>query len=116
MRTRLFAPCLAALLLGCPSPPDSEEDAGRADAGSYDGGTVPLATQQGAPAAIALDSRYVYWVTQGASTVMRVPKSGGPVQPLASGQNIPLAVAADDAFVYWSSGGGGTLNRRPLDG
>jgi hypothetical protein len=79
--------------------------------------------------AIAIDSRYVYWVA-GASgsdgAIMRSPIGGGSSTAIYSGQQIPQAVVTDGTSVYWADWGtfdsegrsnnDGTLWQGPVDG
>jgi hypothetical protein len=81
------------------------------------GGAVKTITSgQLDPRGIAVDEKYVYWVTVGQlpaeGTVMRSDKRvRGAPQFLAFGQRKPLAIAVDDRFVYWvSQGDGGKAN------
>ena len=74
------------------------------------GTTTTLVSGQLDPQGIAVDDRYVYWVTVGQlpaeGTVMRADKRvAGPPQFLAFAQRKPIALAVDDAFVYWVSQG-----------
>ncbi len=89
------------------------------------GGTpVTLASAQYWPAAIAVDSTSVYWLTEGANyigSVLKVPIGGGSVTTLASGQYYPAGLAVDPTSVYWTSGDpatpdGGTVVSVPIDG
>lgn len=72
--------------------------------------------------AFATDDGYVYWLQwndQGEdSSVMRVPKQGGPVQKIAGGQSSPDEIVVDDRYVYWtvSHGSVRSLVRAPKVG
>ncbi len=79
---------------------------------------VTLASGQGAPYAIAVDSTSVYWSTYGIfgqnnGTVMKVPLNGGVPITLASGQGAPASIAVDSTSVYWSTS---AMMKMPLGG
>jgi hypothetical protein len=75
-----------------------------------DGGApTVIASQQGAPWGIAVDSQYVYWTTYDDSNVVRAPLAGGASYPLASGQSNPTAITVDDKNVYWLNANNGTI-------
>jgi hypothetical protein len=65
-------------------------------------GPVQLAGSQEAPMGLALDARYVYWITVYDEKVQRVPKAGGPVDLVhqAVGDGV-AALAVDDTSIYW---------------
>jgi hypothetical protein len=75
-----------------------------------------LATGQGDPRGIAVDSGYVYWANYGDGNISRVSSLGGAVQVLATGQSRPLAIAADSANAYWTNLGAGTIAKVPISG
>jgi hypothetical protein len=76
------------------------------------GGTpVVIASGQATPTDVAIDTLYVYWVTQGATpgggTVMQAPSAGGSAVVLASNQEAPRAIFPSGNDVYWLSGAPG---------
>jgi hypothetical protein len=79
------------------------------------GGAAPtvLAAMQGAPAALDLDAKYVYWTNYDDGTVQKVPRAGsgdaGTIVPLATMQDTPKAIAVDSVNVYWSNSGPGDI-------
>jgi hypothetical protein len=85
------------------------------------GGTpVTLADAQGAyMKTVAVSGGMVYF---GASSLKRVPVSGGAVETLATNQGMIQGIAVRDGFVYWTGGGGysldspGTVSRLPITG
>jgi hypothetical protein len=84
---------------------------------SDDMGMGWLASDQAGPEAIAVDEAHVYWVNSGTSangfadgTVMKVPRSGGPVSAIAVNQPHPVAIAVDESFVFWTNEGSGDVN------
>lgn len=64
-----------------------------------------LASGQGGPYGIAVDSTSVYWTNYAGGTVMKVSIGGGTPTALASGQSLPPGIAVDSTRVYWTSGG-----------
>ena len=68
-----------------------------------------LANNLNNPMGIAVDGTNVYWVDEGAGTVMSVPLAGGAPKTLASGQNKPWAIAVDATGIYWTNNGDGTV-------
>ena len=68
-----------------------------------------LATGQGGPREIAIDTKYVYWVNESTGTLVRLPKAGGTAVVLATGLAGPQHIALDDQRVYVQCyNGGGT--------
>ncbi len=75
------------------------------------GGPAVLASNQAAPAGIAVDSTNVYWCNSGGGTVMFCPQpdcSGGP-KTFAQGVGTPWEVASDGTSVYFTDRKGGSL-------
>ena len=64
---------------------------------------------------IAIDATYLYVGEWGAGRILRVVKTGGPVESLASGNWHPAAIAVDGDGVYWSTSDG-TAMSVPLSG
>lgn len=90
-----------------------------------------LATDQGEVAAIAADTREVFWTMRGTPVfdaesnksysisdglILRMPADGGQPVILASGQANPTALALDDDHVYWSTAESGGVWRLPRTG
>lgn len=86
-------------------------------------GTIQAMPKAGGPArtlaslpgpwALAVDGRYVYFVTAGRhGKVGRIAKESGASVILADEQPFARSIALDDKFVYWVNGGtSGTLNK-----
>lgn len=72
-----------------------------------------LADGQASPGNVALDATHLYWAAQGAGGgVVRVSRSGGPVEVVAQGALPPGGIAVDDEAVFWSEfGSGGSVWR-----
>ena len=93
---------------------------------SRSGGAVQvLATSQPfpAPGEIALDSKNVYWVNQGASqgtgSVMKLSLTGNTPEALATSEIGPIAIAIDGSNVYWAGYadvGEGAIMKVPIAG
>lgn len=63
---------------------------------------ITLASSQGAPDFIAVDSSNVYWTDFDEETVMQVPISGGSLVTVASGQRDPFGLAVNSSSVFWT--------------
>jgi len=83
------------------------------------GGGTPaiLTSDQGFPAAVAVDGTSVYWADEAGGTIEKEPLDGDASPTiLASGQSGPVAIAVDGTSVYWADETGGTIEKVPLDG
>jgi hypothetical protein len=87
---------------------------------SLAGGTpTVVASGQPGPTDVAIDTLYIYWLTQGkspgAGAVMKAPLAGGPPTTLASGQEAPRGLLLFKSDVYWVTGamGQGAVKRVP---
>lgn len=135
MRERML---LAILCTGCLGEDPGDGPPGSADAASIPAvpdaappttpppaGTI-LATGPRHPFDVVVDETHVYWVTceqfADLSTILRVPKSGGPYETLATYPLRIYNIAIDDGHVYapiWGDDGiegTGELGRVPLAG
>jgi hypothetical protein len=82
---------------------------------------VVLASDQGVPWGIALDSKNVYWANSTDGRVVSVPKDGGSLTTLALGQAAPTYLAVDSTSAYfissaYGSADGGAVLSVPLTG
>jgi hypothetical protein len=68
------------------------------------------------PMGLAIDATNLYWVDDGAGTVMANPLAGGPAVTLASGQTTPSRIAVDRTNVYWTNDVPGTVMKMPIAG
>jgi hypothetical protein len=65
------------------------------------GSATPIATVAGATTSLAVDEASVYFV-DGASSLLSLPKGGGPAKTLAKDASLStVTLVADDAFLYW---------------
>jgi hypothetical protein len=87
------------------------------DAGDplFNGPTV-IATHQGQPTGLTVDSSNVYWVDSSAGTVNKAPLEGGPVTVLARDQDAPWDVCIDANNLYWVNRGDHGVYSYGLDG
>jgi hypothetical protein len=72
-----------------------------------------LARGERTPAALAVDSAYVWFTTLGDGAVKIVPKGGGAVRTLASGLAAPVAIAVDDTGAFVATRDDGRIQRIP---
>jgi sugar lactone lactonase YvrE len=80
---------------------------------------VLIADRQNLPSSLALDDRFLYWVTSlPGGWLARVPRAGGKRTLLAVDLPTPRALAIDERNVYWTNAGEqtGHLARMPKDG
>ncbi|MGA9654616.1 MAG: SUMF1/EgtB/PvdO family nonheme iron enzyme, partial [Polyangia bacterium] len=94
-------------------------DASMASSDSGIGGTtlVVLASGQGYPEGIVVDSTNVYWMAAGDGTVMKVSKSGGAPTTIVSGLSADIGTFAIDATsIYWNTFNSGTVMKVPIAG
>jgi hypothetical protein len=88
---------------------------GRFNGGVYSvpkngGGLTTIATNQGGPRGIAVDSQHVYWVNVGGGQVMRAARTpGAQPQPIAAGGAQPIAIAEDGNAIYFTTRGDGCI-------
>lgn len=72
--------------------------------GQAAGSTVLLgSTQDVASCNMVLDADYIYWVSAGDGSVIRVQRNGAGWQVLATGQHHMSDIAVDDASIYWTT-------------
>lgn len=76
------------------------------------GGSMPVATGQSDPLALAVDATHAYWVNGQSGTIMKAPLdgSGEPIM-LAQGQSNPTDIAVNDTHVYWIAAGANAVRR-----
>jgi hypothetical protein len=77
------------------------------------GAATTLATAQGLPLGIALDTSSVYWINSGSGNVMKMPLDGGTPVVLASGQDLPTELVVDATSVYWINRFGAVMKVTP---
>jgi hypothetical protein len=66
------------------------------------GAATAVASEQGVPAAIALNENDVFWIDQFWGKIMKAPKSGGtPTEVVSSFNGNILELEVDDDSVYW---------------
>jgi hypothetical protein len=92
---------------------------------TVDGGRqIALASNQENPAAIAIDSVNVYWLSTGTEAndytdgaLLSVPIGGGTVTTLASGLDQPWGLAVDSTNLYWTNvASSGSVMSVPIGG
>jgi hypothetical protein len=78
-----------------------------------EGNITTLATLQGGPRAIALDTSTspttVYWVNYYEKTVKKISSNGGVITTLATGTSSPRSLALTPTTVYWTNINGAVL-------
>jgi hypothetical protein len=78
---------------------------------------ILVASQQSAPAFIAVDDTGVYWTNSGDGTVMRSNKDGTGQLKIASGQDTPWVIRVRKGRVYWGDDDtGGFVGSAPAAG
>ena len=74
--------------------------------------TQTLASGQGEPSFVKVDSQYVYWTATSDGAIRRANKPpGGNVTTMVSGVSSPYVIAQDPSHVYWGAKGAGGLWR-----
>ena len=66
---------------------------------------LTIASNEGFPSGLAVDSASVYWVDYSDGTVRAAPIGGGAITTLAKGQAYPVGIAIDDEAIYWTNMG-----------
>jgi hypothetical protein len=96
--------------------PDNCGGCGQSCAGTCTDGRciVTLATGQGSPWGLAVDSTNVFWTDNSGGRVVSVGIDGGVAVILASGQSHPKGITVDSSNVYWANDS--TVMSQPLDG
>jgi hypothetical protein len=82
-----------------------------------DGGSatpIPLATGQGGPIRLALDTANIYWTNEGDGTIGAAGKQGQFYEQIAHDQGAPYGIAVDQSGVYWTATNDGTIMMAPL--
>jgi hypothetical protein len=95
---------LEAAETGAADSGPSRADAAAADTAPSSAavGTVEtIARSQMKPWGVAVDDVYVYWTNEGAGTVSRAPKAGGPPVIIARDQAEPRRILVDPSNVIW---------------
>ncbi|MBK9001551.1 MAG: hypothetical protein IPM35_38010 [Myxococcales bacterium] len=64
-----------------------------------------VATGQGDPSFVKVDSQYVFWTATSDGAVRRATKPASNVTTVASGQQSPYALAQDGTELFWASKG-----------
>jgi hypothetical protein len=70
------------------------------------GDPVTLASNEGGPVSLAINSTSVFWALAGGheagkGSIYRVDKAGGAAEQLAGGLTAPHAIVADEERIYW---------------
>lgn len=97
-------PAEAGATATTPDASTSANDAAADGATAGDGGlgiVEVVASAQAKPWGVAVDDLYVYWTNEGANTVVRAPKGGGPPVIIAREQLEPHRILVDPTNVIW---------------
>lgn len=83
------------------------------------GNVTTLASLQGGPRGIALDTTTnpttVYWVNFYEGTVKKISSAGGAITTLATGQTVAMSLAVTSTTVFWTTAAG-TVAKCPVGG
>ena len=68
-------------------------------------GAVPVAilSHQDHPAAIALDDKSIYWISDSRSSISKVGKAGGMPTPIVTGQEMIRRMVLDGDKIYFNT-------------
>ncbi|MGH8396700.1 MAG: hypothetical protein ACRETA_00435 [Gammaproteobacteria bacterium] len=74
--------------------------------------STAIATSQGGPVRVAVDSANIYWSDDGDGQICTAPKTqinGGCTTVIASNQSSPYGIAIDSSYIYWINSGNGQV-------